>query len=314
MMNMAILEIYPNKKFDSSKGIDAHLRNSIIIGKHLNADVLITEHDYLVALKKKYDILMLSYTAFYAPFQLIKKMVENNPDAPRVLISNEYEQISFVSTFPPPFIYITNFDGFAIHEKHVAEHHVFNLNLLFARKPNANTIKKYDCIYYGTFRKNRSMYFNRYLQHGIHLSTSDKNFKKYKHIGCDPIWIRKLSWMEKRETLNHFMFSLYIEDEFTHTCFNNLANRWYEAGFCNVIMLFDRNCIETIKKSEIGAFVDEIEPFLVDDHESLLQTIEMMKPDWNKWMDIQRNWRENELTLRQNMLDGLKQLLESKCK
>jgi hypothetical protein len=72
--------------------------------------------------------------------------------------------------------------------------------------------------------------------------------------------------------------------------------------------------METIKKSEIGAFVDEIEPFLVDDHESMMNTIEMMKPDWNKWMDIQRNWRKNELTLRQNMLDGLKQLLESKCK
>jgi hypothetical protein len=52
-MKIAILEIYPNKKFDSSKGIDAHLRNSIIIGDFLNADVLITENDYLVALKKK---------------------------------------------------------------------------------------------------------------------------------------------------------------------------------------------------------------------------------------------------------------------
>jgi hypothetical protein len=311
-MKMAILEIYPNKKFDATKGIDAHLRNSIIIGKHLNADVLITENDYLVALTKKYDILMLSYTAFYAPFQMIKKMVENNPDAPRVLISNEYEQISFVSTFPPPFIYITNFDGFAIHEKHVLEHHVFNLNLLFARKPNENTSKKYDCIYYGTFRKNRSMYFKRYLQHGIHLSTSDKNFKKYKHIGCDPSWIRKLSWMNKRETLNHFKFSLYIEDEFTHSMFNNLANRWYEAGFCNVIMLFDRNCLNTIRKSEIGGFMDEMEPFIVDDHESLLNTIEMMKPEWNKWLNIQKRWRENELDLRKNMLVQFKQLIHSK--
>lgn len=311
-MKMAILEIYPNKKFDASKGIDAHLRNSIIIGKYMNADVLITENDYLVALKKKYDVLMLSYTAFYAPFQLIKKMVENNPNAPRILIQNDYEQISFVSTFPPPFIYITGFEGYAIHEKHVAEHYVFNINLLFAKEPNQMSVKKYDCIYYGTFRKDRQNDFKKYLQNEIYLSTSDKNFKKYKHIGCDPIWIRKLSWMEKRETLNHFRFSLYIEDESTHSRFCNLANRWYESGFCNVIQLFDRNCMNTIKHSELGEFIDEIEPFIVDDHESLLNTIEMMKPEWNKWMDIQKRWRKNELNLRFEMLDGMKKMIEQK--
>jgi hypothetical protein len=311
-MRVAILEIYPNKVFDASKGIDAHLRNSIIIGDYLGADVLITESDYLKALKRKYDVLILSYASFYAPFQLINRLVENNPDAHRVLISNEYAQNGFISTFPPPFIYITNFEGIVIGKKHVKEHHVLNLNLLFARKPNKLADKKYDCIYYGTFRKDREKYFKKYLQKGIYLSTSDKNFKKYKHIGCNPLWIKKLSWADKRETLNNFRFSLYIEDEFTHTCFNNLGNRWYEAGFSNVVMFFDKNCYNTLIKSEIGIHIDEIKQFIVEDYQSLKDKIEQMKPDFEKYLKIQQNWRTNEPQLREKLLNDLKEVIYKK--
>ena len=311
-MRIAILEIYPNKVFDAKKGIDAHLRNSIIIGDYLGADVLIVEQDYLRALKKKYDVLILSYASFYAPFQLIGKMVENNPNAHRVIVCNEYAQTSFVNTFPPPFIYITNFDGASIQSKHILEQHVLNLNLLFAREPNKLIEKKYDFIYYGTFRKDGSKYFKEYLQDGVYLSTSDKNFKKYKHVGCNPKWIKKLSWQEKQETLNHFKFSLYIEDEFTHSMFNNLANRWYEAGFANNIMLFDKNCLNTINKSEIGQFMNEMQDFIVHDYQSMMATIERMKPDFEKWLNIQKNWRKNEMSLRTKMLDDLKNILHSK--
>ena len=58
--------------------------------------------------------------------------------------------------------------------------------------------------------------------------------------------------------------------------FNNLANRWYEAGFANNIMLFDKNCLNTINKSEIGQFMNEMQDFIVHDYQSMMATIERM--------------------------------------
>ena len=70
-MKIAIIEIYPNKKMQKNKAIDAHLRNSIIIAKILNADLLCDEDDFKIALTKKYDILILAFATNYAPFELI---------------------------------------------------------------------------------------------------------------------------------------------------------------------------------------------------------------------------------------------------
>ena len=45
-MNIALIEVYPNKKLDKKKAIDAHLRNAIIISKYINADLLCVEADF----------------------------------------------------------------------------------------------------------------------------------------------------------------------------------------------------------------------------------------------------------------------------
>jgi len=44
MLKTAILEVYTKKKIDLKKRIDAHLRNSILIGEYIGADVLIVEN------------------------------------------------------------------------------------------------------------------------------------------------------------------------------------------------------------------------------------------------------------------------------
>lgn len=311
MPKIAILEIYPNKNFDRTKVIDAHLRNSLELEKYLDADLLLTEQDYLKALHKSYDVMILPYAAFYAPFQLIGKLCEKNPNAKKVIITNEYNLCPTVSTFTPPYTVIANYEKCKIAKKSVTAFHCVNLNLLLAQKPNALTEKKYDCIYYGTYRPNRAQYFKKYLQRPMWVSTSAKNFKKYKHDGCDPFLIKKLSWEKGAETLNLFRYSLYIEDEFTHTCFNNLANRWYEAGFCNNVTFFDKSCLNTIAKSELKEHIHEVSNYVVNSKQELDDKIKECNKEFHKHLEIQKSWRSQEMKLRADLLEQIKAIVNS---
>ena len=307
-MNIAVIEIYPSKKLNLSKAIDAHLRNSIIISKYLEADLLCIERDFKTALNKKYDVLILGYASHYAPFQLIRKLQENNPKARKIVLSNEYNIASSIGGFKP-YELIANYEK-SNSNKSVIKQHFLNLNLLLAKYPNDETAdKKYNCIYYGTFRINRSNYFKKYLKEDIYLSTSPKNFKKYRHIGCSPKYINKLSWINKKETLNLFKYQLYLEDINTHTNFNNLANRYYEAGVCNNVVFFDVNCRNTINKSELRYYKEQVEDYIVESYEDLQNKIKECNKDFNKHLAIQKSWRMNEATARTNMLKELKNII-----
>ena len=303
------MQIYPNKTFNVKKAIDAHLRNSIIIAHYLGAELLMVEDDYLRAIKKKYDVLIMTYASFYAPFNLIKKMVQNNPDALHVLFANEYNQTSNIAPFTPPFLYIANFETPAITKKNILEFHCLNLNLLLSKNANQLSTKKYDCIYYGTFRPNRAKYLEEYIHSPIYLSTSDKNFKKYKHVGCNPRWIKKLTWQPRKETLNQFKYSLYLEDDYTHDVFNNLANRWYEAGFSNVVMFFDVNTWNTIRKSEIGYFENQIKDYIVSSHDELIKKIEYCNENFEKHLAVQKSWRLQEPLLKKQLLENIRNII-----
>tara|TARA_Y100000114_G_scaffold136942_1_gene138823 strand:+ start:2589 stop:3521 length:933 start_codon:yes stop_codon:yes gene_type:complete len=305
-MNVALIEIYPNKKLDKKKAIDAHLRNAIIISEYLKCDLLCVEQDFINALDKKYDILILAFASHYAPFQLIKKLLQNNPNAKKIVISNDVNFTSSIGGFKPYHL-IAGYEC----EKSKSELSVntLNINLLLAKQANNITNKKYDCIYYGTFRKDRKNYFTKYLQNDIYLSTSPKNFKKFKHIGCNPKYISKLSWREKKETLNLFKYQLYIEDNTTNKIFCNLANRYYEAGFCNNVVFFDSNCRNTIDKSELNYFKDQVEFYIVNSYADLQNKIKICNENFEKHLAIQKSWRITELTHRDMMLKELKNII-----
>jgi len=305
-MNVALIEIYPNKKLDKKKAIDAHLRNAIIISEYLKCDLLCVEQDFINALNKKYDILILAFASHYAPFQLIKKLLQNNPNAKKIVISNDVNFTSSIGGFKPYHL-IAGYEC----EKSKSELSVntLNINLLLAKQANSITNKKYDCIYYGTFRKDRKNYFTKYLQNDIYLSTSPKNFKKFKHIGCNPKYISKLSWREKKETLNLFKYQLYIEDNKTNKIFCNLANRYYEAGFCNNVVFFDSNCRNTINKSELNYFKDQVEFYIVNSYADLQNKIKICNENFKKHLAIQKSWRITELTHRDMMLKELKNII-----
>ena len=310
-MNIAILEPYNKKKINFEKAIDAHLRNSIIISKYLNCDLLCVEQDFIKALDKSYDVLILGFASHYAPFELIKKIQENNPKARKLVISNDVNFTSSIGGFNPYHL-IAGYECKKTKSELTAT--TLNINLLLAKKPNKIINKKYDCIYYGTFRKDRQNYFKKYLHNDIYLSTSPRNFKKFKHIGCNPKYIDKLNWQKNKETLNLFKYQLYIEDNVTNKVFCNLANRYYEAGFCNNVVFFDNSCRFTIEQSELNYYKEQVEFYIVNSYKELQEKIKECNKDFDKHLAVQKSWRMSEQLDRDNMLKELKNIIYNEQK
>jgi hypothetical protein len=270
-------------------------RNAEILANELDADILMSKTDKLQP--KDYDVIILPYFNRYTDYATLKRLIRK--EQKRFLLRTEYEVVHAFVEFKP-YYEICNFEG--------GENYI-NTNLLIARQPNQLTPKKYDCIYYSRHRADRMKYCAEYLQGGIYLSTHPKNHKHFYHAGCRPKTIKHIDWTQGRETLNQFRYSLYIEDVYTHTVFNNLANRWYEAGFCNNVVFFDVNCWNTIRKSEIGHFEEQIKDYIVTDYASLHEKIEYCNQDFERHLAIQKGWRISEQLLRSQMIEKLKEII-----
>ena len=290
------------KKQHFTKRIDAYFRNTLIISDYLDATFLYNENEYNKHLETKFDAILIFYANYYSPVKQMKQIADNNNEAKYYFIANEYT-ITAAYTFlkDKNVTYIRNWEE----EGEI----MLNLNLLFSKKPNEVKEKPYDCVYYGTFRTDRAEYCKEYFKEDLYLSTTSKNFKKYRHIGCSAKLIKKLSWEENKETLNLFKYQLYIEDKYTHKVFNNLANRYYEAGFCNNVVFFDVNCRNTINKSELNYYKEQVEDYIVKGYEDLQNKIKECNKDFDKHLAIQKSWRMNEATARTNMLEELKNII-----
>lgn len=273
-------------------------RNAEILAEELGADLLMYKEDKLQ--QKEYDVVICPYFNKYTDYNTLKSLIKVTQK--RFLIRTEYENVDVLKAFKPYF-QICNFQG---------GQNFLNTNLLIAKHANKLINKKYDCIYYSRHRADRMKYCKEYLQGNIYLSTHPKNHKHFFHAGCKPKLIKHIDWTPGKETLNLFRYSLYLEDIYTHSVFNNLANRWYEAGFCNNVVFFDKNCINTIRKSEIQEYEKEIEYYIVGSHKELEDKIKDCNKDFNYHLNIQKSWRKDELKCRQDMIQELKNIIDAK--
>ena len=268
--------------------------NAIILSKELNADIIMNSNDKI--LRYDYDVIICTYFNRYTDYITLKKLIQNNQK--RYLLRTEYEPV--VASAIKPYTEICNF---------INGENYINTNLLISRQPNKLIEKKYDCVYYSRYRADRMKYCSQYLHGEIYLSTHPKNHKHFYHAGCRPKTIKPLDWAFGLETLNQFKYTLYIEDVYTHSVFNNLANRWYEAGFCNNVVLFDVNCWNTIINSEIGYFADQVKNYIVSNYEELHAKIKECNLNFEKHLAIQKTWRLSEPLLRKEMIEKLKQII-----
>lgn len=299
-MKILFLEVV-NK---TEQTIDAHTRNCFELKKILTErkeEVYIEFLDTMKYFKRNdMNVIIVSYASYYANFEEMRRIIEENKKARIFWLTNEYNLMPNGSLYK---IFrernaeiIANYEKKSNDIKCFNKFHFINLNLLLFDDLKRNIKKKYNIIYYGTFRPDREKYFKKYFKNEkIMLSTSNKNFKKFIDLGCRPRFINKLSWKERKETLNNFKYSLYIEDNHIHNNFNNLANRFYEALKTETVILFDYNCKNTLKKSEIKDC--DFEKFLVKDFEELEKIIsedryEEFLREQNKWKEIVRNEKE----------------------
>lgn len=294
-MNILVFSYQVGKRTTST---NVATRNAIEIARLLGADRLVWHTDRVTPPKGGYDAIVVTYFNQYTNFPVLRSVM-CEPQA-RVLLRTEYEEVS-VSSFFDPWIDIANFDR--------QGHPNVNLNLLMSRPPNKAVRKTHGVVYYGRMREDRTSVLSKYCAHLDFISTSTKNIKKWKAAGIAAKFTDSLSWEYGRETLNAFRYSLYAEDTYTNRVFNNLANRWYEAGVCNAVVLFDRACLNTISRSELAPYMDEVMRYVVDDGPSMRAKIADMDKDWPAHLATQKAWRINEPVLKAAMVDQVRELI-----
>ncbi len=285
LLKILIIETVPKVK----NPIDAHVRNAESISKGLNnighSSMVVYNGTNFSKFPSDYDFILVSYATPFIDYVEVDDFIERNIKAKIGWITNEYN-LSPNGLFHKHFskkdsFVLSNYVESARKIKCFNRHYMVNLNsLLYKELPKSE--KKYNHIYYGTFRVGRESYFKKYLQNDVYLSTSAKNYKKFKNIGCNPKYIKKIDWT--KPLLSLFRYSLYIEDSHTHANFNNLANRFYESIGAGCVVLFDISCLNTLNKSE---FID-YEPFLINSYNDLSK---FNKDNYYELLEAQKKWK-----------------------
>ena len=247
-MKVALLDARQGTR-DPEASLTVAYRNMMVLSKELNAPLYVDAAG-LKSAPDHFDAIICGFGSTSCERTESVAFLKRNPQAQLWWLVGEYEQ----STFAPLFYAGRKYGVFRNFEHPLqnkqAGHQVFvNLNALLA-KPCLNPIKtrKHGAIYYGRWRKDRARYFGQYIGRNCWLSTSPKNMKIFASLGIEPRYARGMSWITGQETLRQFVASLYLEDAYTHTHYNCPANRYYEALWCGVPLLFQRESKNTWDK------------------------------------------------------------------
>jgi len=269
---MRILIIDSHKGTKNGVPQNMHWQNSKILADYLGADFIWSYPSVNDEIKSGYDIIIFVHASHYAYTDY--KWVEQSPDARLFYITNEY------NLGEPRTLWMAakegrKYDVIANHPheaskvvmKYVNEWHNLNINALIYSPRDAaeydfqDEIRigsqmalfdyehraKFNCIYYGSFRKDRSLYFKKYLDENVLLSTHPKNIDKFRGAGATSGVCGRIDW--QNGGLFPYKQSLYIEDEKTHVYYNYLANRFYEALNYGCTPIFSEECRRTVELS-----------------------------------------------------------------
>jgi hypothetical protein len=119
---------------------------------------------------------------------------------------------------------------------------------------------------------------------------------KYQAAKIDAKYIDPIMWTDKESDLfdhagcrlQDFKYSIYFEDEHTHTNYAYMANRFYEGVMSNTLMFFDSRCSLVIEKCGY-----KIDPFqIVKNGDELVSKVEQLDSDadsYKHYLSIQQS-------------------------
>ena len=328
------------KRLDSSTATSVvHVKNSLILKDYLGCDLVSHESEVAKALEGNYDKIICAYSSPYMKYNKYLEILQKNTNADMYWLVNDHDMEDnillrkWLLENNKPYNMICNnpregYRGWILRKKMngltlndwIADWHTVNLNtLIFDEEMFLKTFysPKEDVIYYGTFRKHRIKDMMDYNNVNMILSSSTKNHAKYKGAGIQARFIEKIMWTEKEADLfepvglrlKDYKYSIYFEDEHTHSNYAFMANRFYECVMNNVLMFYDSRCQLVIDRS--GYAVDPFQ--IVKNGDELKQKMEMLDSDKSSYLYYLDLQRSNAVTIkqeRQQVLQNIGKILQ----
>lgn len=305
MIRAVIVEPEPRKR-----SFTPYWRNDRILEKQFG--IPIVNGVFREYWNEKIDKIFLSYAAFWADVNEICAFLNRHSESRLYWITNDYSLnlnndvakilrkrgVETICSFPSP----------KRSRRDWMTWRTLNLNALIYKGicPLALSERPYEIIYFGMYRKDREIYFERYFDKNIILSTSPKNVTLFKALGILAKFALPFQWHERGSLLQRCRFSLYIEDVFSHGNYTFPANRFYEALGSGVVQLFDQNCANTFETAGY-----DISKYIVTDRKDLKKKIKDLKANYEDHLSLQLRWRRKASAERRAVLKELEEIIHN---
>lgn len=222
-----------------------------------------SDKSYINLCKSSYKNIIVPYNA-KACYRNLDQFLQHNKNSNLFWPINEYDESFtgknyFVNTFiERGFSVISNMPYESYKHKHLLQNlkqwHYLNLNTS-AIRDYYQTNKKHYLTYWGRYREGRKKYFINYLNDkDVLLSTSlhksKENIKSFNNLNLKCKYTDKLDFREPCNLVSQSLYTIYIEDEYTHNNYNSLSDRFYESVSLRCLPFFDKDCLNTIEHSK----------------------------------------------------------------
>ena len=231
----------------------AFVRTSLYLANKFPKQITLLDKDFELY-NKPVDNIMIAYGTFYADFKNIMLFLDRNAQKRFFYLVNEYGLIpnGDIYRFLVKHNYdiIANFEEGATGARHYRSFNIVNMNVTALRDIDIEVPfeqRHKGLIYWGRWRPDRAIYFSKFL-HDCTVSTASKNERFFQELQHKIKIIEPVNFISNSQ-IHNYKYTIYLEDTYTHTHYNHLSDRFYEALSVNLIMFFEKNTINTINKS-----------------------------------------------------------------
>jgi hypothetical protein len=315
-----------------------HVKNSEIIANYLGADLISHQSQISSVINNQYDAIICAYGSPYMKYNAYLDILDANNEAKMFWLVNDHDvednillrkwlikynrPYHMICNNPRsgyrPWILNKNMNNKKLNDW-IDEWYTVNLNVMvfdenLFKQTMETSQKSSDIVYYGTFRKHRIKDMLEYNNVDYFVSSSRKNHLKYQAAGIQAKFIEKLQWFDKEADLfepyglrlRDYKYSIYFEDEHTHTNYAFMANRFYECVMNNTLLFYDARCKLVIERSGYN-----IDPYqIVKNGEELAEKIAILAEDeYQTLLKIQQSNFDQIMLEKKQVLETIKNVM-----